>query len=248
MEQRENETCKWIPLLRPLEIWFKASTLHSQRKLLMMTTTSFVVETSSALTVSYMHSRYHENTTLWGDNLKKTDKHYCKRTALTSPILASLYVKAGLKEQTAFWSLLRSSMEWEWTVASSATTETVTVRLPRLNEKLKCVRFHVVSSHDTGAMSLWYKTKTRYERSARVEEARRARLSAACFGRRLRTELAAIEPTAHWRHTASRRQRRQRRAQPAAARGALCRRRTAPPARPERNLPQPIRWQPPHIL
>lgn len=87
-------------------------------------------------------------------------------------------------------------------------------------------------------MSSLYETKTRYERGARMAEARRARRSAACFGRRLTVGPARIEPTAHWRHTASRRQRRaQRRAQPA-ARGALCRH------RPARNLPQPVRWQP----
>lgn len=62
-------------------------------------------------------------------------------------------------------------------------------------KKLKCA-LHVVSSHGTGAMSLWYETKTRYERSVRMEEARRARLSAACFGRRLTMGLSCIEPTA----------------------------------------------------
>lgn len=73
---------------------------------------------------------------------------------------------------------------------------------------------------------------------AQVAEALRARRFAACFGRRLTMRPARIEPTAHWRHTASRRQRRRRRYRHAhpSAHGAFNHHRI----RPSRNLPQPV--------
>lgn len=128
--------------------------------------------------------------------LKCPDKHYCKRTALTSPIFASLYAKGGQQSRppSDLFCVPRRNEVDRRQFCKNGDRHGFLVS----TKKLKRVRFHVVPSHGTaGAMSSWYETKTRYERGARVEETRRARLSAACFGRRLRTGLARIEPTAH---------------------------------------------------
>lgn len=153
-----------------------------------------------------MHLHLHVCTFLWSRAVVKAKASTTASSALTSPIFSSLYVKADKKEQAACRSRLYPSTEWGG--LSLVLQQRGPLRFPRSNEKLKkCVRFHVASSHGTGAMSSWYETKTRYER-VRGAEARRARRSAACFGRRLTVGPARIEPTAHWRHTASRRQRR----------------------------------------
>ncbi|CAH2094419.1 unnamed protein product [Euphydryas editha] len=92
----------------------KASTIHKQRRLL--TTPTSVFMSFFALTTGCMHSRltkalrHQEIFAILNAQINTTSKH-CKRTALTSPILASLYAKADLKEQTALWSLLCSSAE-----------------------------------------------------------------------------------------------------------------------------------------
>lgn len=131
-QRRCDVTCKWFPavkLHREMRLGSQALFTSSQA----LDGCRGLLRYLSALTFCDMHLHLHESTVSARHATVKAKASTTASTALTSPIFASLYVKADKKEQAASRSRLFPSTEWGG--SSLVLQQRGPLRFPRSNVK-----------------------------------------------------------------------------------------------------------------